>query len=67
MVTPEEKKKIAKIMEEHDVLLRSLNGGIKKVVKQRESAESTFSDFESLRVDRFQLLDALDSDCVIPA
>jgi hypothetical protein len=33
MVTPEEKKKVAKIMEEHDVLLRSLNGGIKKVVK----------------------------------
>ena len=33
MVTPEEKKKVARIMQEHDELLRSLNGGTKKIVK----------------------------------
>lgn len=33
MVTPEEKKKVAEIMERYDDLLRSLNGGTKKVIK----------------------------------
>ena len=33
MVTSEEKARIAEIMEENDALLRSLNGGTKKVLK----------------------------------
>lgn len=33
MVTPEEKERVAKIMEKYDDLLRSLNGGAKKVIK----------------------------------
>jgi len=33
MVTSEEKARIAEIMVEHDALLRSLNGGTKKVLK----------------------------------
>lgn len=33
MVTPEEKEKVAKIMEKYDALLHSLNGGAKKVIK----------------------------------
>jgi len=33
MVTPEEKRLVVEIMEKHDDLLRSLNGGTKKIIR----------------------------------
>ena len=35
-VSPEEKKLVAEIMREHDDLLRSLNGGPKRVIGKSE-------------------------------